>query len=295
MLSLLLLSLEQSLMYLPLIVGGYIDISLMKVPDLSLESAFTFGAITGYQVLSVCSGLPQAVTLPLVVLAALVGGIVVGLVSSTLTQRLKFPHLLSSIITIGLFHGINQVVLGTSNASFHTFKSPLVTDIFGPMHPELAVLLGIGIVVVLFLFCLLSTQLGYCFAIYGRNNRFFKYHSIDGKRVFASGIMISNGLAGISGYLFAQSNGFVDISMGFGIPLLAITSLIMGKTVFKNRQMNPLIPVSGILIYLLIQQLLLKIGFNLKLFTAVQACIVLIILGIHYRTSGEQKIDHLGV
>ena len=44
MFNTLLVTLEQTLLYVPLVVGGYISISLMKVPDLSLESAFIFGA-----------------------------------------------------------------------------------------------------------------------------------------------------------------------------------------------------------------------------------------------------------
>lgn len=38
---------EQTLIYLPLVLGAYCSISLVKVPDLSIEAAYVFGAILG--------------------------------------------------------------------------------------------------------------------------------------------------------------------------------------------------------------------------------------------------------
>ncbi len=293
--SIFLISSEQALVYLPLIVGAYISTSLMKVPDLSLESSFTFGAITGYCALLLFQGAPQAVTLLAVLVAALVGGMCVGIVASNLTERFGFPHLLSSIVTIGLFHGINQLVLGTSNASLYKLGNPFKIVLSTFELPEYGVFFIVSFVVMASLFFLLKTQLGYAFAIYGRNKNFFVYHRSDRGFIFITGLMISNGLAGISGYLCAQSAGFVDTTMGLGIPLLAITALILGKTIIRKKEMNPLIPLVGAGIYFFVQQLLLKIGFNLKFFTAVQAGIVLLILAYHYSGSAEKKIDHLGV
>ncbi len=283
---------EQSLLYVPLVVGAYIDIGLMKVPDLALSSAFTFGAISAAKVLPLCSHLPQPLALCIIIGTSLVGGMIVGLISSTLTQQAGFSHLLSSIITEGLFHGINQMTLGSSNCSLSFYKNPLALGLF-TSHPELPLLFLIASILIVVIYALLKTPLGYAFGIYGSNPQFFKHHPISLPFVFSSGIMISNGLAGISGYCFAQSNGFVDITMGVGIPLFAITALLLGKTL---RNIHPLMAASiGLVIYFLLQQVLLRIGFNLNYFTLVQSFLILLVLLIHRRGNKTVITGDLGV
>ena len=295
MFNTLLVTLEQTLLYVTLVVGGYISISLMKVPDLSLESAFIFGATCAYKIMPLCSGLPQPIVLVLTLIAALIGGGCVGFMSSFLTTELKLPHLLSTIITIGLFNGISLFLLGASNISLYLYKNVLETSFCGPLHPELFTFICIGILMILFLLYLLKTQLGYCFGIYGKNSTFFNHHSINGTYIFKVGIIIANACAGLSGYMVAQSNNFVDITMGCGIPLLAITSLILGKTVIRYSKLQAIVPLIGTLFYLLLQQVLLKTGFDLKFFSSFQALIVLTVLVAHYSFNPSESIDHLGV
>jgi len=283
---------EQTLLYVPLVVGAYIDIGLMKVPDLALSSAFTFGAITAAKVVPYCAHLPQPIALLIVLIAALAGGTFVGLISSTLTQRAGFSHLLSSIITEGLFHGINQMVLGSPNMSLSNYKNPLATSLITG-HPELFLLTVIAVTCLVFSYLLLKTPLGYCFGIYGTNPRFFDHHRISLPFVFGAGVMLSNGLAGLAGYCFAQSNGFVDISMGVGIPLFAITALLLGKIM---RPLPALLAgAAGLGLYFVLQQILLRVGFNLNYFMLVQSLLILVVLLPHQRKKRSAHSSSLGI
>ncbi len=109
MIELLFIILEQALLHFPLILGAYISISLLKVPDLSLESAYVCGAIMGAQTLIHLQGLPLELQIIGVILASIYGGALVGLTSSLITQKAGLPHLLSSIITFGIFHGMAKM------------------------------------------------------------------------------------------------------------------------------------------------------------------------------------------
>lgn len=291
-----LIILEQTFLHLPLVIGAYISISLMKIPDLSLESAYVFGAILGSQVVFVSKGLPVLFICFGALGASLLGGAFVGLVSSTITQKGKIPHLLSSIITIGLFHGIDQIFI-QSYRSLSGYANPLNLFAIIPGHPELIMVGIVACIVVLFVFVLLKTQLGYSFFIFGNNPQFFKHYGISTIYVAMAGILISNALAGCSGYLFAQSNGFVEVNMGFGKILLCITALIMGKVLaMAHKPISIVIPIIGTLSYFTLQQLLLKIGFTLKYFTAIQAALILLLLLVLFQKSGfRKKVDHLGV
>jgi ABC-type uncharacterized transport system permease subunit len=154
----------------------------------------------------------------------------------------------------------------------------------------------IGIIISLIFFLLFRTQLGYAYAIYGNNPRFFKNYGISTIFVFISGIMIANGCAGLSGYLFAQSNNFVELNMAVGKALLCITALIIGKFFIYTSVFSVCIPIIGTFFYFSLQQLLLKVGFNLTYFTAVQAAVVMVLLLCRYRLCrSSDLIDNLGV
>lgn len=296
MIDIFLIIFEQTLLHLPLVFGAYISISLMKIPDLSLESAYVFGAILGSQALFFGKNFPLPILCILVLGASLLGGALVGLVSSLITQKGGVPHLLSSIITIGLFHGINQLLI-QSYRSLSGYPNPLNLFALIPKHPELFMVGIIACIITGIMFLLFKTQLGYSLFVFGNNSQFFKCYGISTIFVGITGVVISNALAGCSGYLFAQSNGFVEINMGMGKILLCITALIMGK-VFKvtTKPISILMPLVGTLSYFTLQQLLLKVGFNLKYFTAVQAALILLLLLVFLKKSSfRRKIDHLGI
>lgn len=68
-----LIILEQALLHVPLILGAYISLSLLKVPDLSLESAFVFGALCGAFAVSLTVGMPWILLLKVVLIASMLG------------------------------------------------------------------------------------------------------------------------------------------------------------------------------------------------------------------------------
>ena len=85
--------------------------------------------------------------------------------------------------------------------------------------------------------------------------------------------------------------------MGLGKALLCITALILGKAIVPiKKPFSILIPLFGVFAYFTLQQLLLKVGFNLKYFTGVQAILVLCILINAYRKQPQRSPnDNLGV
>lgn len=293
MVETLLIIIEQALLHFPLILGAYISISLMKTPDLGLDSAYVFGAFCAGLLLPYTQNMPFIISFPLIIAASLLGGACVGTVSSMLTQKARIPHLLSSLTTIGIFHGVIQFIAGVY-LSLSGYTNMLECDII-PLHPDLPILTIIFILCTLTAIYFFKTELGYCLAVFGVNPYFFSHYKIATSYVFISGIISANALAGLSGYLFAQSNGFADINMGFGKLLLCVTTLILGKIGQNNKPLSILIPIFGTFSYFTLQQLLLKVGFDLRYFTMVQALVIVIILITQIRRNANLHIDHLGV
>ncbi len=292
MIDTLLIILEQALLHFPLILGAYISVSLMKIPDLSMESAYVFGALIASSTLPFVQHMPVIINIPIIILISMIGGACVGMTSGLLTQKAQIPHLLSSIITIGIFHGVSQFVAGVY-VSLSKYINILALD-FIPLHPDLPILMLICIIFSCAALYFFKTELGYALAVFGNNPYFFTNYGISTMYVFMSGILLANALAGLSGYLFAQSNGFADINMGFGKLLLCITALILGK-IFCHKTISVITPIAGLFSYFLLQQLLLKIGFDLRYFTMVQALVIVTILIMQYKKDKHAPIDHLGV
>ncbi len=289
--------LEQSCLYFPFILGSYLSISLMKLPDLSIEAAYAFGALLATHVIMLEPNVPMGLLLALVVMVSIFGGLVVGLVSSSLTRYAKIPHLLSSILTVGLFHGLNQLVLGSSMVSLSKYTNCLTLFDWFPKSPELPILVSMSLCLIVISYFFLKTQLGYSLAVFGNNPHFFSHYGIATNFVVLTGVAIANGLAGLSGYFVAQSSGFVEITSGHGMALFCITALILGKAFMPIKKFFFFgVPIIGTISYFIIMHLLLKIGFNQKYFTMLQALFVLLILMYKYRFVNQRTTtDNLGV
>jgi putative tryptophan/tyrosine transport system permease protein len=329
--------LDQFFIYLPLLIGAYISFSLMKIPNFSIEPAFVTGAVVATLIMPFVQGMPQPVILILIVIASLFGGGLIGLIASGLNTAGRIPHLLAHILTMGIGFGLNLFLLGVPNQSLTNFANPLTMEVIR-LHPELLVTGVLGVLLLMKFLFFLRSQIGFCIAIYGNNPRFFSTSEASVSYIVCLGVILSNALAGLSGYLVSQSSGFVDITAGSGIALFCLTSLILGKTasnkvnmferlhisarpelVEGNERSNPstssgraqtkrfslyqpkvvsvFIPTFGLLMYCIIQQLLLKLGFNLKYFMVFQALIVVVLLIIHYRKHSVPDVhtDHLGI
>lgn len=267
---------EQALIALPLLIGAYLTLSLLKLPDFSLESAYLSGAIAAF----LCQGLP----FPLLFLSAALGGMCVGGSVCVLTQGAKLPFLLAAIVINGLCHGLSHYFLKSAVVSFHP-RLPC-SEIFLELGTAgiLIFLVGIG----------LRSQLGYGLAIYGNNPNFFRNHGICGEYVVSAGVLAGHSCAGISSLLFAISSGFIDLTMQFGMILFCLTGLLLGKALFRKKAPSILVPVIGAILYFTLQHSLLHLGINLKYFQAFQALLILSVLLVKHRKQSKQ-IDHLGV
>ena len=110
------------------------------------------------------------------------------------------------------------------------------------------------------------------------------------------GLMISNGLVGLSSALLAQYQGFADVNMGRGAIVIGLAAVIIGEVIFgkifKNFALKLLAAVFGGIIYYIVMTFVLRMGLNandLKLFSAI---VVAIFLAVPYwkRKLSENKI-----
>lgn len=290
--DILLTLIEQAAMYTPLLLGSYCAFFLLKVPYLAVESAFVLGAF----VAMLAFALPLSPTLLLccAVGASLCGGASVGILTCAVRWMTNASFLLASIITMGLFHGINQFVVQGTHISL-----PVSTDIFAyapiiPSYPQFFILLFIAFLAGAAFLLFSWSAAGIACGIYGDNPNFFAHYGISALFIQLVGIVVSSMLVALSGCMVAFMNGFADISMGLGVPLFAITALVLGRISVEAHR-SFCIPLLGLIVYLVLQQTLLRINFDSRYFSMIQAFVVCILLFLIQYNKKTGRYHELGL
>jgi putative ABC transport system permease protein len=75
------------------------------------------------------------------------------------------------------------------------------------------------------------------------------------------GMAISNGLVALGGALFAQSQGSADVTMGVGIIVVGLASVIGGEAIFSTRTM--LLSLIACLLGALLYRLVIAAALNM--------------------------------
>ena len=100
------------------------------------------------------------------------------------------------------------------------------------------------------------------------------------------GIMLSNGLVAFSGAFLPQYQGFADVKMGTGAIVIGLAAVIIGEAlfgkIFKNFALRLLAVAFGSIIYYIVIQAVITLGFDANLLKLLSAAIVAIFLAIPY-------------
>ncbi len=266
--GLVLVTLEQGLIFGILAMGVYITYKILDFPDLSVEGSFPLGAFV-FAKFSLMGINPLLSTL----IAFLAGGLV-GLFTYTLNIKLKIKPILAGILSMTFMYSVVLRVNDTSNISI--INNPKIFDRFG----NLATLIVIGALIKILLDMFLKTELGYLLIATGDNEGFVKSLGQSEEKLKLIGLTLSNGLVGLSGALMGQSMGFADISMKNGIIVIALASIIIGDAIFPASGFlkNTSRAVVGAIIYKTIGSIAIRIGLKPNDLQAISATIVIIFL-----------------
>lgn len=112
------------------------------------------------------------------------------------------------------------------------------------------------------------------------------------------GMAISNGLVGLAGALFAQSQGGADISMGIGTIVIGLAAVIVGESILPSRKLFlvTLAVILGAIVYRFFIALALNSDFiglqaqDLNLVTALLVTFALVIPLIKQRMSRRKRV-----
>ncbi len=223
-------ALEQGLIYGLVALGLYLSFRTLNVADLTVDGSFTLGAATAATM--TVAGRPL---MGLAVAAA--AGACAGFVTAVLQTRLKVQSILAGIITMTALYSINLRVMGNRanlpllrrDTVFSLWNSalPLALRPYGRLMIGLAVILCLCLAMAVFL----RTRLGLSIRATGDNPAMVRASSINPAFTITVGLCISNGLTALSGAFIAQYQLFCDITMGTGMVVIGLASLIIGEVI----------------------------------------------------------------
>lgn len=265
-------------------LGVFLSFRVLNFPDLTVDGSFPLGAATA-ATLIVADVDPYLATL----IAALAGA-ASGLVTAFLNLRFKILHLLASILTMIALYSVNLRIMGKPNVAIisdPTVLSPFEGLGLANLYLKPIVAGIVALIATALIIRFLVSDYGLAMQATGANPRMARAQGIDTTAITYVGMAISNGLVGLAGALFAQMNGFADVTIGTGTIVVGLAAVIVGEALFGTRSILvwALGCVAGSVLYRLVIALALNtdaLGLSssdLNLVTAVLVAIALILPG----------------
>ena len=282
-------------------IGIYITFRILDIADLTVDGSLcTGGAVC---IMMMLSGQNVFVSM----LAATLAGMLTGLVTGIFHTFMGIPAILAGILTQLSLYSINLKIMGKANQAINVDKYNLLVSLRYiknvPFLKNTLFVVAICIILlVLLLYWFFGTEVGCALRATGCNGNMSRAQGINTNLTKVLGLMLSNGLVGLSGALLSQYQGFADINMGRGAIVIGLAAVIIGEAVFGKIFHNfgfKLIGVAlGSILYYMVLQVVIWMGIDTDLLKLLSAVVVSIFLAIPYwkckyfRTSALKKGGH---
>ncbi|MBD3640069.1 MAG: ABC transporter permease [Marinobacter sp.] len=285
-------ALETGLIYGLVAFGIYISFRVLDFPDLTVDGSFPLGAAVA-AMLIIAGWNPWIATG-----AAVLAGMAAGAVTALLNVKLNILNLLASILTMIALYSVNLRIMGRPNVALLTEETVLTPwyelDLAFHQVPVLLFVIVVFVSLIL-LWRFMKSETGLAMRATGANARMARAQGIATGGMIVLGVALSNGLVGLAGALFAQSQGAADVTMGVGVIVIGLASLIGGEAlVTPSTVIRALIAcVVGAIIYRLAIAFALNadvLGLqaqDLNLITAVLVTLAIVLPGVRNSVIGK--------
>lgn len=275
---------SQGLIWGIMAIGVYITFKILDIADLTVDGTLcTGGAVC---VMLIIGGYPMW----LAILLATLAGMLAGLATGIFHTAFGIPAILAGILTQFALWSVNLRILGGANQAISADKYDLLTSLRFLTNPNLPfwknplfMITLFLIVVIALLYWFFGTEMGSSLRATGANQNMARAQGINTNFTKVLGLMVSNGLVGLSGALLAQYQGFADINMGRGSIVIGLAAVVIGEVlfskIFRNFALKLLSVAFGSIIYYVVIQVILWTRLidsnDLKLLSAIVVALFL--------------------
>lgn len=297
-LTLLQTTLELGLISSLTVLALFLSYSMLNVCDLSTDGCFTFGATVGAVV--AIAGHPY-----LSIGAAMLAGMLSGLITAVLQTKMGIDSLLAGIIVNTGLYSVNIAIMGNSSllnmnqteTVFTKLKGVLADTPFKKQYVLIIALIAVALVIV-FLSLFLKTKLGLAIRATGNNPDMVRSSSINPAFTTIIGLCVANAITALSGCLLAQSQKSVNIDIGTGMVTVALASLLIGGVLVSKGKipLKAIGVVLGAIIFRLVYMVALRFNMPASMLKLVSSVIVIIAIAGPYLKSQyptyKRRFDH---
>ena len=277
-------ALAQGLIWAIMAIGVYLTFRILDVADLTVDGTLGLGGAVC--IMCMISGM----NVWLALLVAVLAGLATGLVTGLLHTFMGIPAILAGILTQLALYSINLKIMGKANQSINVDKYDLLISLRWvkelALHNPIIMVILVSAVVIGVLYWFFGTELGCGIRATGSNPAMSRAQGINTSFNVVLGLAVSNGLVALSGALLSQYQGFADVSMGRGAIVIGLAAVIIGEALFSRIFHNfalKLVSVSlGAIIYYIVIQLVLTLGFDANLLKLLSASVVAVFLAVPY-------------
>ena len=187
-------------------IGVFITFKVLDIADLTVDGTLcTGGAVC---VVLIIGGYPMWLAILLATLAGMAAGLCTGLFHTLF----GIPAILAGILTQFALWSVNLRILGGANQAISADKYDLLTSLryLGnsniPFWKNPLVMISVFLVVVIaLLYWFFGTEMGCSLRATGANQNMARAQGINTDFCKVLGLMVSNGLVGLSGALLSQA------------------------------------------------------------------------------------------
>lgn len=273
-------AIAQGLVWGIMAIGVYLTYKILDVADLTVDGTLCTGACVA--AVMILSGVHPLIA----VLCAALAGAIAGIVTGLLHVALGIPAILSGILTQMALWSVNLLILGgKSNVGLSVRTSHILLSL-SDIPSALLVLALFCAVLIALLYLFFGTEFGAAIRATGSNPVMSRAQGINTDLCKIVGISLSNGIVALAGALLAQYQGFADVNMGRGAVVIGLAAVVIGSALVRRLPQNFALSLAGVLagaiVYYLVYQVVIFVGFDTNLLKMFSAVVVAVFLGAPY-------------
>ena len=222
----------QGLIWGIMALGVYITFRILDFADLTVDGSLATGGAVA--VMLIQGGMNPALSL----LFAFLAGMAAGFVTGFLHTALGIPGILASILTQISLYSVNLGIMGKANQSIGLGQKNLVASsryVTADDSVFFFIKLVLGcLILVAVVYWLFGTELGSSIRATGCNSQMARAQGINTNFTKVIALMISNGLVGLCGGIYAQYQGSADVNAGRGAIVIGLAAVIISEVIFAK-------------------------------------------------------------
>lgn len=223
-------NIAQGLIWGIMALGVYITFRILDFADMTVDGTLALGgAVT---VMLIQNGMYPVIA----VVFGFLAGMMAGLVTGILHTALGIPGILAGILTQISLYSVNLAIMGKANQSIGIGQQGLIASLRFVSADDSwkfflrLILICLALVIITYWF--FGTELGTAIRSTGCNPQMSRAQGVNTNVTKVIALMISNGLVGLCGGIYAQYQGSADVNSGRGAIVIGLAAVIISEVVF---------------------------------------------------------------